>query len=41
MADRYLFLCFCSDGKKARVVAARELNEGERKYYDRKYAEYK
>ena len=41
VADRYLFLCFCSDGKKARVVASRELTEGERKYYDRKYAEYK
>ena len=39
--NRYLFLCFCSDGKKVRVVAVRDLTEGERKYYDRKYAEYK
>jgi hypothetical protein len=27
--------------KKVRVVAVRDLTEGERKYYDRKYAEYK
>jgi len=39
--DRYLFLCFWSDGKNVRVVTARNLTEGERKYYDRKYAEYK
>ena len=41
VADRYLFLCFNSDGKNVRVVAARELTETERKYYDRKYAEFK
>ena len=41
MADRYLFLSFKSDGKNVRVIAARDLTEVERKYYDRKYAEYK
>ncbi|NIP98152.1 MAG: BrnT family toxin, partial [Akkermansiaceae bacterium] len=41
VADRYLFLCFWSDGKNIRVVAARDLTEGERKFYDRKYAEFK
>ena len=41
VADRYLFLCFWSDGKSVRVVGARELTESERKFYDRKYAEFK
>lgn len=41
VSDRYLFLCFCTDGKNVRVVAARDLTDGERKYYDRKYAEFK
>ncbi len=41
IVDRYLFLCFWSDGKNVRVVTARNLTEGERKYYDREYAEYK
>ncbi len=41
IADRYLFLCFKTDGKHVRVVSVRDLTEGERKYYDRKYAEYK
>lgn len=39
VADRYLFLCFWSDGKNMRVVAAREMSEGECRFYDRKYAE--
>ena len=41
VADRYLFLCFWSDGKKVRVIGARDLTDSERKYYDRKYAEFK
>ncbi|MBJ06851.1 MAG: hypothetical protein CMO40_07025 [Verrucomicrobiaceae bacterium] len=41
VADRYLFLSFKTDGKNVRVIAARDLTEVERKYYDRKYAEYK
>lgn len=39
VADRYLFLCFWSDGKTLRVISAREMCEGERRFYDRKYAE--
>jgi uncharacterized DUF497 family protein len=41
VADRYLFLCFWSDGKNVRVVAARDLTDPERKFYDRKYAQFK
>ncbi len=41
VADRYLFLCFWSDGKNVRVIAARDLTEGELRYYDRKYADFK
>jgi uncharacterized DUF497 family protein len=41
VADRYLFLCYRSDGKTVRVVAARDLTDSERKFYDRKYAEFK
>lgn len=41
VADRYLFFCFGTDGKSARVVAAREMSESERKFYDRKYAEFR
>lgn len=41
VADRYLFLCFWSDGKKVRVISARDLTDTERKFYDRKYAEFK
>lgn len=41
VSDRYLFLCFWSDGKKVRVISARDLTDSERKYYDRKYEEFK
>jgi uncharacterized DUF497 family protein len=41
IADRYLFFAFGSDGKTARVVAAREMSDSERKFYDRKYAEFR
>lgn len=41
VADRHLFLCFWTDGKTARVVAAREASEGEQRFYERKYAEFK
>lgn len=41
VADRYLFFAFGTDGKSARVVAAREMSESERKFYDRKYAEFR
>ena len=39
--DRYLFLCYRTDGKNVRVVVARDLTDAEKKYYDRKYAEFK
>jgi len=32
VADRYLFLCFWSDGKKVRVVATRDMTDVELKY---------
>lgn len=41
VADRHLFLCFRTDGKIARVIAAREMTEGEQRFYERKYAEFK
>ena len=40
VGDRYLFLCFWTDGKNIRVIVARELSNGERRFYDRKYASY-
>lgn len=39
VGDRYLFLCFWSDGKTTRVIAAREMFEPEQRFYDRRYAE--
>ena len=39
--DRYLFICFRTDGKISRVFVAREMSEGEQKFYDRKYRELK
>jgi len=41
VADRYLFFSFWTDGKTTRVVAARDMSESERKFYDRKYAEFR
>ena len=41
IADRFLFLAFSTDGKKARIYAAREMADIEKRFYDRKYAEYK
>lgn len=41
VADRPLFLCFWTDGKTARVVAAREMSDSEQRFYERKYAEFK
>lgn len=41
VGDRYLFLSFSTDGKKARVFAVREMSEGEQRFYDRRYAEFK
>ena len=41
VADRHLFLCFWTDGKTVRVIAAREMTEAEQRFYERKYAEFK
>ena len=41
VANRYLFFAFWTDGKTTRVVAAREMSDTERKFYDRKYAEFR
>ena len=41
VANRYLFFAFGTDGKIARVTAAREMADTERKFYDRKYAEFR
>lgn len=41
VGDRFLFLSFTTDGKKARIFAARDMSEGEQRFYDRRYAEFK
>ncbi|MDB4517981.1 BrnT family toxin [Akkermansiaceae bacterium] len=41
IGNRSLFLSFWGDGKKARVVAAREMSVDESAYYERKLAEIK
>lgn len=41
ISNRHLFLAFWTNGKKARVAAAREMSENETSYYDRKLAEFK
>ena len=41
VANRHLFFAFWTDGKTTRVVAAREMSDIERKFYDRKYAEFR
>lgn len=41
VGDRHLLLCFRTDGKTTRVIAAREMSEGERRFYERKYADFK
>jgi len=39
IGDRYVFSSFTTDGRIVRVVAAREMTDAERKFYDRRYAE--
>jgi uncharacterized DUF497 family protein len=41
IGSRGLFLSFWSNGKKARVVSARDLVQDEETYYERKLAEMK
>ena len=37
--DRHLFLAFSTNGKSARIFAAREMTEGEMRFYQRSYGE--
>ncbi|MBK1829416.1 BrnT family toxin [Verrucomicrobiaceae bacterium R5-34] len=39
--DRHLFIAFWTDGKIARVCAAREMTESELRFYQRSYGEIK
>lgn len=39
--DRHLFLSFWTDGKIARIFAAREMTESELRFYQRSYGEIK
>ena len=41
VGDRHLFLSFWTNGKTARVIAAREMTEGEMRFYQRSYGEIK
>ncbi len=41
IGNRGLFLAFWSNGKKARIISARELETDEEAYYERKLAEFK
>ena len=41
VADRLLFVCFWTDRKRTRVIAARPMTDGEQRFYERKYAEFK
>lgn len=38
---RSLFLCFWTDGKSNRAIAVRDMTEGEDRFYERKYAEFR
>lgn len=41
ISNRHLFLAFSTDGKKVRVVAARNASPDEQTFYERKFAEFK
>ncbi len=41
VAQRVLFLCFNTDGKKAKIIAARDTSEEEAMFYDRNYHSFK
>lgn len=41
VTGRHLFLCFWTDGKTTRVIAAREMTENENRLYERRYATMK
>lgn len=39
--DRHLFLAFWTNGKTARIIAARDMSDAEVRYYQRNYGEIK
>ena len=39
--DRHIFLSFWTNGKIARIIAAREMSEAEVRFYQRSYGEIK
>jgi uncharacterized DUF497 family protein len=41
VGGRHLFVCFWTDGKTTRVIAARDMTENENRFYDRRYAAMK
>ncbi|HBE22065.1 MAG TPA: hypothetical protein DDW21_01115, partial [Verrucomicrobiales bacterium] len=41
VGGRQLFVCFWTDGKTTRVIAARAMTENETRYYERRYAAIK
>jgi len=41
VSNRFLFLCFETDGKKARIFAVRDMTDSEKRFYDRRYADFK
>ncbi|MBK1791100.1 BrnT family toxin [Persicirhabdus sediminis] len=41
ITGRDLFICFWTNGKEAKVYAAREMSSSEANFYQRKYAEFK
>jgi uncharacterized DUF497 family protein len=41
VTGRQLFICFRTDGKYTRVIAARDMTENEARFYERRYAAMK
>ena len=41
VGGRQLFVCFWTDGKTTRVIAASAMTENETRYYERRYADIK
>jgi hypothetical protein len=41
VGGRQLFVCFWTDGKTTRVIAARNMTENEMRFYERRYAAMK
>jgi uncharacterized protein len=41
VSGRLLFICFWTDGKTTRIIAARDMSENETRFYERRYASLK